>query len=415
MDIFLPVDHQDASNTSLDAVQRAILSRGVGGQELNHTSLTDIFSGTELLLRFKPLFLPLYCLLVGVAGIGNCFLLACISADKKLHNATNFFIGNLAAGDLLMCLSCVPLTASYAFDSTGWAFGRPLCHLVPLLQCATVFASALSLTAIAVDRYIVVAHPVRRRISVWGCGAVALCIWCMSLALAAPPSFYTRYLDLRPSGIHLVVCEEFWPSNGHLRLVYSCFILTASYMIPLLSVSVSYCAITVSLRRHALPGETSHSQERWSQRRRKTFTLLVASVLAFALCWLPLQVLNLLLDLDPDFHIMGKRYVNLLQVCCHLVAMSSTCYNPFIYASLHSKVRKHLKGYLCYCRGARAADGGEGDVHGGTLVSHCASRHTATCLGMTSKTSGPKHRVDRAPHADEARATHVLLTDDAQR
>lgn len=63
-----------------------------------------------------------------------------------------------------------------------------------------------------------------------------------------------------------------------------------------------------------------------------------------------LQVLNLLLDLDPDFHIIGKRYINVLQVCCHLVAMSSACYNPFIYASLHSKVRMHLKGYLCPCR-----------------------------------------------------------------
>ncbi|CAL8361890.1 unnamed protein product [Merluccius merluccius] len=426
MDIFMPEDLQGAANVSLDAAAAAVAgamsSGGVGGQELNHTaSLLDMFSGMELLLRFKPLFLPLYCLLVGVAGVGNCFLLACILADKKLHNATNFFIGNLAAGDLLMCLSCVPLTASYAFDSRGWTFGRPLCHLVPLLQCATVFASALSLTAIAVDRYIVVAHPVRRRISVWGCGAVALCIWCMSLALAAPPSFYTRYLDLRPSGIDLVVCEEFWPSSGHLRLVYSCFILTASYMIPLLSVSISYCAITVSLRRHALPGETSCNQERWSQRRRKTFTLLVASVLAFALCWLPLQVLNLLLDLDPDFHIMGKHYINVLQVCCHLVAMSSTCYNPFIYASLHSKVRMHLKGYFCYCRrGSRAGDGGEGDVHGGTLISHCASRNTATYLGVMSKAPPGPHKhccsdpTAARPTADESQPMSVLNAHAAQ-
>jgi len=144
---------QGDANFSLDA---AAVSGGVGGQELNHTSLLDMFSGMELLLRFKPLFLPLYCLLVGVASVGNCFLLVCILADKKLHNATNFFIGNLAAGDLLMCLSCVPLTASYALDRHGWTFGIPLCHLRPLLQCATVFASALSLTAIAVDRYVVV-------------------------------------------------------------------------------------------------------------------------------------------------------------------------------------------------------------------------------------------------------------------
>lgn len=129
---------------------------GSKGQELNHSNPLDMFVGMELLQQFKPLFLPLYCLVVVVAGVGNSFLLACILADKKLHNATNFFIGNLAAGDLLMCLSCVPLTVSYAFDSHGWTFGQPLCHLVPLLQCATVFASVLSLTAIAVDRYIVV-------------------------------------------------------------------------------------------------------------------------------------------------------------------------------------------------------------------------------------------------------------------
>ncbi|KAM9801612.1 prolactin-releasing peptide receptor [Neosynchiropus ocellatus] len=315
-----------------------------------------MFVGMELLLRFKPLFVPLYCLVMVVASVGNAFLLTCIMADKKLHNATNFFIGNLAAGDLLMCLTCVPLTMSYAFDSHGWAFGRPMCHLIPLLQCAAVFASVLSLTAIAVDRYVVVAHPVRKRISVSGCGAVTLGIWLISLALAAPPSLYTRYLDLRPSGVDLVVCEEFWPKSGNLRLMYSCFILITSYMIPLLSVSISYYGITVSLKRYSIPGEACNGQQRWNQRRRKTFSMLVASVLAFALCWLPLQVLNLLLDLDPDCHIIGKRYINVLQVCCHLVAMSSACYNPFIYASLQNKVRLHLAGFFCPCHPGPTVD-----------------------------------------------------------
>lgn len=133
-------------------------------QGVNQSDPLDTFVGMELLLRLKPVFLPLYCLIVVVAGVGNSLLLLCILVDKKLHNATNFFIGNLAAGDLLMCLSCVPLTMSYAFASHGWAFGRTLCHMVPLLQCATVFASVLSLTAIAVDRYVVVGRRLARRI-----------------------------------------------------------------------------------------------------------------------------------------------------------------------------------------------------------------------------------------------------------
>ncbi len=356
---------------------------------MNRTDPMDTFSGTQLLLRFKPLFFPLYAVVVVVAGVGNSFLLACILTDKKLHNATNFFIGNLAAGDLLMCLSCVPLTASYAFDARGWAFGRPMCHLIPLLQGATVFASVLSLTAIAMDRYVVVAYPVRKRISVWGCGAVALGVWAVSLALAAPPSLHTRYVDLRPSGMELVVCEEFWLGAERQRLLYSCFFLLASYMIPLLSVSISYCAISVHLRKHTLPGEPSHSQQRWSKQRHKTFSLLVASVLAFALCWLPLQVLNLLLDLDSDFQIVDKRYVNMLQVSCHLIAMSSACYNPFIYASLHSKVRMHLRGYLCPCRRS-----------GQELLSRCTSRNPATCLTLISEVAVKESHSPESPVPD---------------
>lgn len=166
MDILMDEDFSVTGNTSHETGLERL--EGSKSQGLNHSDPLDMFIGMELLLRFKPLFLPLYCLIVIVAGVGNSFLLACILADKKLHNATNVFIGNLAAGDLLMCLSCVPLTVSYAFDNHGWAFGRPLCHLVPLLQCATVFASVLSLTAIAVDRYIVVGRGLNIIFTNWG-------------------------------------------------------------------------------------------------------------------------------------------------------------------------------------------------------------------------------------------------------
>lgn len=189
--------------------------------------------------------------------------------------------------------------------------------------------------------------------------------------------------------MELVVCEEFWLGAERQRLLYSCFFLLASYMIPLLSVSISYCAISVHLRKHTLPGEPSHSQQRWSKQRRKTFSLLVASVLAFALCWLPLQVLNLLLDLDSDFQIVDKHYVNVLQVSCHLIAMSSACYNPFIYASLHSKVRMHLRGYLCPCRRSRQE-----------LLSRCASRNPATCLTLISEVAVKESQSPVTPVPD---------------
>lgn len=346
--------------------------------EPNHTLLRnwsvpeDPFVGLQLLLRFKPLFVPLYCLLVVVACLGNSFLVLCIVADHKLHNATNFFLGNLSVGDLLMCLTCVPLTVSYAFERRGWLFGPAMCHAVVLLQAATVYVSVLSLTAIAVDRYVVVAYPVRRRMALRYCGLVVAAIWVASLVLAVPPALHSTYLDLSSIGHELFICEELWDRMEVQRLVYSCAMLFVSYMVPLLAVTVSYCSISAHLRRRGIPGMVSSNQSQWNRQKRKTFLLLVVSVLAFAFCWMPLQVLNLVRDLDPDFSVLSKRYINVAQLSCHFVAMTSACYNPFIYASLHRKFRAHRRGYFCCRKDGRAspvhADPGSTRAHSITAV-----------------------------------------------
>ncbi|XP_055519824.1 7 transmembrane receptor domain-containing protein [Leucoraja erinacea] len=328
----------------------ALESRTTDNTSLANVSSGMSFAGTDLLQRYKPLFLLLYCALVAVACVGNAFLLGCIVEDKRLHNATNFFIGNLSVADLLMCLSCVPLTLSYAFEPRGWLFGGFMCHFATLLQSTTVYVTVLSLTAIAIDRYVVVAHPIRRRIGPATCGLVVTSIWLVSVGLAAPASANARYLELKLAGSEVNICEEFWWGMERERLVYSCVVLLVSYMVPLCAVTISYWAITLHLGRRRLPEAGQQSQATWNRQKRKTFLLLVVSVGTFATCWLPLQILNLLQDLDKDFQIIDVHYLNVVQVSCHWVAMSSSCYNPFIYASLHRKFRLRLRAHLRRCR-----------------------------------------------------------------
>ncbi|XP_078389271.1 prolactin-releasing peptide receptor-like [Cetorhinus maximus] len=299
------------------------------------------FPDTDLLQQYKSFFILLYCALVAVACIGNVFLIVCIAMDKKLHNTTNFFIGNLSVADLLMCLTCVPLTVSSTLELRGWLFGRFMCHFVSLMQSATVYVSVLSLTAIAVDRYIVVAYPIRRRITFHWFGFIIATIWVISLALACPATIHTRYQELNV--VDFNVCGESWPSLEVQRLAYSCIILLLSYMVPLSAMTISYCAINTHLKKRSKVGR---SHGKWSKDKRKTFILLVISVVAFATCWLPLQILNLIIDLDIDLTILNYKYIKILHLSCHWVAMSSSCYNPFIYASLHQKFRLHLQGYI---------------------------------------------------------------------
>uniref|UniRef100_A0A8D0G7Q9 G-protein coupled receptors family 1 profile domain-containing protein n=1 Tax=Sphenodon punctatus TaxID=8508 RepID=A0A8D0G7Q9_SPHPU len=341
-----------------------------------------VFTGLDLLFDLKPLFIPLYAVLVTVACTGNVLLILLIAVTKKLHSTTNFLIGNLAAADLIMCIFCVPLTASYAFEIHGWLFGAFMCYFVTLMQVATVFVSVLSLTAIAVDRYIVIAYPIRRRISCKSCVCIVAFIWLLSIVVSVPTSMHTHYLDLNPVGHDMIVCEEFWKHRETERLLYSCSMLFLLYMLPLSAVSVSYCAISHHLSKRNVPGAAYHNQEKWTKKKRKTFRILIVSVMCFAVCWLPLQVINLIRDIDEEFIILDKRYVNLIQVSCHVIAMSSACYNPFIYASLHDKFKFHISNYFYHKKRS-------------SILSHKASRLN-TCstladipMGITDRSALP--------------------------
>lgn len=49
---------------------------------------------------------------------GNVAILLLVASKKKMHSATNIFIGLLAFGDLLIVLFCMPFTvpALYIFE-----------------------------------------------------------------------------------------------------------------------------------------------------------------------------------------------------------------------------------------------------------------------------------------------------------
>lgn len=116
------------------------------------TKRSSQFVGVELLQSFKLLIIPCYTLVALVGVFGNYLLLYVICRTHKMHNVTNFFIGNLAFSDMLMCATCVPFTLAYAFNPHGWVFGRFMCYLVYLIQPVTVYVSVFTLTAIGVDR-----------------------------------------------------------------------------------------------------------------------------------------------------------------------------------------------------------------------------------------------------------------------
>ncbi|KAI5175036.1 Prolactin-Releasing Peptide Receptor [Manis pentadactyla] len=301
------------------------------------------FQGLQLVHQLKGLIVLLYSIVVVVGLVGNCLLVLVIARVRRLHNVTNFLIGNLALSDVLMCAACVPLTLAYAFEPRGWVFGGGLCHLVFFLQPVTVYVSVFTLTTIAVDRYVVLVHPLRRRISLRLSAYAVLAIWALSAVLALPAALHTYHIELKPHRVRL--CEEFWGSQERQRQLYAWGLLLVTYLLPLLVILLSYVRVSVKLRNRVVPGCVTQSQADWDRaRRRRTFCLLVVVVVVFAVCWLPLHVFNLLRDLDPSA--IDPYAFGLVQLLCHWLAMSSACYNPFIYAWLHDSFREELRKLL---------------------------------------------------------------------
>lgn len=102
------------------------------------------------------------------------------------------------------------------------------------------------------------------------------------------------------------------------------------YLFPLLIITASYTSVACRLWRHNAIGDTTTAQHAAQRRkRRRTLTLLLLVVGAFAVCWFPLNCYVVLLS----SHAIASS--NALYFLFHWLAMSSTCYNPFIYCCLN--------------------------------------------------------------------------------
>lgn len=126
-------------------------------------------------------------------------------------------------------------------------------------------------------------------------------------------------------------------------------------------------------------------------------------VVIFLISWLPLNLINLINDF---YHQIGNwEYYLLSFFLVHALAMSSTCYNPFLYAWLNENFRKEFKQVLPCC-----------DSSSRTPVGRLGNwRSERTCNGNneTQQESLLQSGVHRAASIRERKATPPPLKTDS--
>jgi len=102
-------------------------------------------------LAVRCVMTSLYLLIVTVGLLGNITLLKIVITNSAMRSVPNIFISSLAAGDLLLLVTCVPVDA-FRYFSEEWLFGEAACKLIPAIQLTSVGVSVFTLTALSADR-----------------------------------------------------------------------------------------------------------------------------------------------------------------------------------------------------------------------------------------------------------------------
>ncbi|XP_070712608.1 tachykinin receptor 3a [Pempheris klunzingeri] len=283
-----------------------------------------------------------YSFVLAVAVFGNLIVIWIILAHKRMRTVTNYFLLNLAFSDASMAAFNTLINFVYAAHGE-WYFGEAYCKFHNFFPVTSVFASIYSMTAIAVDRYMAIIHPLKPRLSAKATIGVIVCIWSLAVVLAFPLCYFstTRALPRR------TLCYVAWPRMADDPFMYHIIVTVLVYVLPLVVMGITYTIVGVTLWGGEIPGDSSDNYHGQLRAKRKVVKMMIIVVVTFALCWLPYHIYFIVMGLNKC--LSKWKYIQQVYLSVLWLAMSSTMYNPIIYCCLNSRFRAGFKRAFRWC------------------------------------------------------------------
>ncbi|KAI5620137.1 neuromedin-K receptor [Silurus asotus] len=311
-----------------------------------------------------------YSTILAVAVFGNLVVMWIIVAHRRMRTVTNYFLLNLAFSDASMAAFNTLVNFIYATHG-DWYFGEEYCKFHNFFPVTSVFASIYSMTAISVDRYMAIIHPLKPHLSATATKVVIVCIWVLAVVLAFPLCFFSTVRKLP----RRTVCYVAWPQPGDDAFMYHIIVMLLVYMLPLVVMGITYTIIGVTLWGGAIPGDSSDNYHGQLRAKRKVVKMMIIVVVTFAICWLPYHIYFLITGLNKA--LAKKKSIQQVYLSVMWLAMSSTMYNPIIYCCLNSRFRAGFKRALRCCPFVRLSSYDDLDLRATRLQ---ATRQSSMCM-----------------------------------
>ncbi|XP_057284933.1 C3a anaphylatoxin chemotactic receptor [Pezoporus wallicus] len=312
-------------------------------------------------------------IIIFVIGIPGNGLVIWVAGLKMKRSVNIVWFLNLAVADFICCLS-LPFSIVHLALHEHWLYGWFLCKVIPSVIIFTMFASVFLLTAISIDRCLLVMKPIwcQNHRTVKPVLLICSGIWILAFVFCCPVFHYreTSSHDGKTEcgynfGDHIMpdyvdspvneLQEEYslldYSRNDSLVNVYEgdypvSLALVAinitravfGFMLPFGTMAVCYALIV--FRTHAKQLHKPHN------RMLKTVVLVVA---AFFICWAPYHIVGILYLIPTLGTRLGQSLI-LWDYLSTALAYANSCINPLVYVfvgrDFRAKARQSLQGIL---------------------------------------------------------------------
>ncbi|XP_048513777.1 QRFP-like peptide receptor isoform X2 [Athalia rosae] len=321
-----------------------------------------------------------FCL--GLAG--NLLIIAstlCPRLRPLPSTPTNVFLGGLATADLLLIIFCIPVKIAKLFSYT-WSMGLFLCKAVHYMQSVSAICSVLTLTAMSIERYYAIVHPMRAQYTctISQARRIVIMTWITSFLLAIPIIFTQRHKVVGRKYLAYWCIRDY--EAGTLWRLHELYMFLLVLVVPLIVMAFCYTAICWEIwrvmkrryhmtSRHALnptnnmgseciPMTDQHGSTRNGRRGRRddgrteeesrtmkqVVKMLVAVVVLFVICWGPMLTDNVLTAYGVLARVKSgsSKHAN---VVFQLMAYFNSCINPIVYGFMSKHFRESFLSAAC--------------------------------------------------------------------
>ena len=282
--------------------------------EPNNILMTDDRSSNVIVLTIFTI----------IGSFGNCLVIFMVMLNRQTCRTSNYYILSLTIADLILCAVVFPFQALVNTRQEE----PPWCGFIGGLTQFILTISVFSITAIAINRYLLVKlspTAYHKKYSHTRTAFSIIMIWVLALVTLIPGFFcYSGYSQ--HYALCLLTTEK--ADHGYFAFIYHVVISIVLGVPSIIIIAFSYFQVWKMFQRSI--GTIQQFNHRNVRNYRLTRNLFFLT-LVFIISWTPEFIIECV---DYDFHlphVMSRTTI--------LLALANSVINPFLYAFLN---KRHL-------------------------------------------------------------------------